>query len=114
MGQSTDAILCYGMQIEQDSDLHEMVDYLYDEHWSAVSKARVELGVNIISHCSADYPMYIIGIEHGTARRGHPIEFETLPVAGEMDKQKIFMFCQRFNIPFEAAKVKWILTSDWS
>lgn len=115
MGQSTDAILCYGINIEQDSEAHEVCEQLQDEKYSEHSAATKELGVEAIGHCSGDYRMYIIGAHETRAWRGEPKEINpTMLLVNENEtRDRIKAFCARFGLPFSDEACKWWLASDW-
>ena len=80
-------------------------------------RALDSLGVEIVSHCSGEYPMYILAAQ-GTyyeAGRGVPEKLtpEDLVVSPEQ-KQKLIDFCER--IGFELAEDNqpaWRLASYW-
>jgi hypothetical protein len=101
MGQSTDAILCFGVQLDEfeDTDLigelgiegvetfEELIWYklkgeihTYDRNkLGDKSSFAKEFGVCLITHCSSEYPMYILALT------------ETVTIANRGDvKQPIF------------------------
>lgn len=116
MGQSTDAIFTYGFQIEEDSDSHEICESLRNDRWEECSEAEKELGIKLISHCSCDYPMYVIGSEKTTvtAHSAYPKLVQILQIDENMEKTKIRMFCDRFGIEFNESGCGFWLQSDWS
>src|SRR5271170_950184 len=65
MGQSTDALLVYGVPLHEDEDLS------YDAEDENAPKdgprymaymGKSEDGVSIVDHCSSDSPMYFVAI----------------------------------------------------
>lgn len=100
MGQSTDAIVCYGVQLGEElpDSLKDDPDGFLDamgapptapwceeegpqkEAWRESLRVRREfaksLGVRIERHCSGDYPMYTLVIAASVQRaaRGYPEE----------------------------------------
>ncbi|HEY6921952.1 MAG TPA: hypothetical protein VI653_00675 [Steroidobacteraceae bacterium] len=118
MGQSTNAILTYGFQIEEDSEAHAVCEQLQDDRYDEASAAEKELDVEAISHCSSNCPMFVIGVVSLTtrARRGHPKEIIPTALLKNEDeaRDKLKRFCERFGLPFDADKCGWWLQSDWS
>jgi hypothetical protein len=164
MGQSTDAILCYGFRIItedgeeeiaipwlrkdlEDDNCHEMLDWtdfliqlegleqpdmsdeLYEkdkEEWDRLFKKWYKIGndleekcpITLVSHCSAECPMYILAIKESIecARRGYPVEFSNVDKFVNVNRQKMWYweiesFCRSAKIEFK--EPKWILCSDW-
>jgi hypothetical protein len=136
MGQSTDAILVYGFEMDpadespsflgEDGDFE---DFVTDE--AGVSPWRPGMSaeekheyftnkqviidacpVELVLHCSSDYPMYIMAIR-GTqlrASRGYPEVVKSLSVSQEKitaAKQ----WCLDHGIEWK--EPEWILCSDW-
>ncbi len=116
MGQSTDAIIAYGIQIDEESETHNLLDDLRNERWKELSEAEKEFnGVTIVSHCSGDYPMYIIGFEVQRAYRGDGKVIEACDLTvKDRYKRSIGEFCTRFGIKFNLDECKFWLVSDWS
>jgi LmbE family N-acetylglucosaminyl deacetylase len=115
MGQSTDAILTYGIAIETDSEAWEVCEKLQDERYDEHTSATKELGVEAIGHCSGDYRMYIVGAHETKAWRGNPREIapDRLALGDAETRTRIKAFCERFGLPFDDAACKWWLASDW-
>ena len=120
MGQSTDAYLVYGIEVEEDSYSHAICEALQDERYKEHSEATREFGVEAISHCSHDYPMYIIVSTKlaNCAYRGHPkkLDIAALQLVVDEDsyiRDNIDKFFERFGIVNDK-KYSWILCSDWS
>lgn len=125
MGTSTDAILVFGIELEEE---HEPWGEEQDEDDWLEKDGRDILGlqgekqyeivnlhpVEIVQHCSYEYPMYVLAIR-GTEKRawrGEPlhITLEELKIpTGNVALLKAF--CERHNIEWE--EPKWLLCSMW-
>ena len=120
MGQSTDAYLVYGIEIEEDSDSHSICEALQDERYKEHSEATKELGVEVISHRSSDCPLYLVVSKKlkNWSWRGFPrkLDLAALQLVVDEDssiRDNIDKFCERFEIVNDK-KYSWILCSDWS
>ena len=104
MGISSDAILAYGYDLGEDfytEDKVEGYDVVYhltdkllasfvgftDEwtvedttFWKRKGEAQKLLGLEVITHCSYDYPMYFLATTSTWASRGSPERIESLEV----------------------------------
>jgi hypothetical protein len=126
MGVSTDAILFYGLTIDDDSELHEQI--LSDRDggedgdpvpgtlaWLWYMGDEVE-GCTIAAHCSREYPLFYIAVEASriVAWRGRPMDvtsyIESLEAGPDWDAM-LKAFCARFGVPWE--EPKWWLVSYW-
>jgi hypothetical protein len=71
--------------------------------------------VELVMHCSYDYPMYILAVQGSRLRnsRGYPVGFspDNLVVSDE-SKAALLKFCADFGIECEG-EPKWLLTSMW-
>lgn len=143
MGQSTDAIVCYGVRFADDfmEDTYtppgpdewkgapdhwvwdeEEEEWLYAEgHKYAGEKVEdvfEELtleGVEIFSHCSSEYPQWIACLE-GTkqvANRGYPQKLDLSFGVPHGAADKLKKWAEKWQIPVEAEPAWW-LCSDWS
>lgn len=135
MGQSTDAILFYGILFEDEDEAPEfMREAGYDDWWEfleaesglplygeaghsfeAHQEYREKQPVDLIQHCSGDYPMYGLCVRGSevTARRGYPISLEDgLPEISNDQEQAFFHWCEKHNIKLQDPK--WILCSNWN
>jgi hypothetical protein len=153
MGQSTDAILIYGVHLQDHTDeqhsglpwagqvLSEDDGYTViedgDDDWADTLVRRANArGENLpaypddgcfearrkleddcliepVSHCSSEYPMWIIGVKSSMERayRGGPIDFDNgFPQVSDAEKKALKEWCEEFDIPHEP---KWILCSNW-
>ncbi len=134
MGQSTDAILFYGILLEEEDevpafiaeagfeDFDEYVESqsglpLYGEEGHSFEAHRAykdSLPVEMIYHCSGDYPMYGLAVKGSKLRasRGHPITLENgLPNVSKDQEQAFLLWVSERGI--EADDPKWILCSNW-
>ena len=122
MGQSTDAILFFGIACneEEGGDVHDLI-----ERNEEALKAH---GVEAFTHCSGECPMLALGIEASIqrARRGYPDEVdvdEMAAVNAEEWREKIRKAIEilqgdeeddneeRFSSGME---IGWRLVSDWN
>lgn len=83
-----------------------------DEIWEKRSQAIKSCPVDLATHCSYDYPMYILAVrgERFTAWRGHTVEIDTdLLKVSEDSITAMKEWCGRNNIEFK--EPKWLLCS---
>ncbi len=131
MGTSTDGILAYGVDLPEyegcdysdlpwaedgDDEFGDTIARLAggrqypEEGWlDDKRKAAEACGLELVFHCSYDYPMYILavrGTEH-TASRGYPTEIKELPTP---DATKLREWCKKYEIECDP---KWLLCSLW-
>lgn len=126
MGQSTDAILVFGIQLKEEDqtpeflgdfdDFDEYVDNLNGlsgADYKVRKDARESCPADMTMHCSLDYTMYVLSVR-GTetvASRGYPKEIKTLDVsATQIEAFK--EWCAARGI--ESAEPKWLLCSMWA
>ena len=126
MGVSTDGILVYGIPMEEEFNFmgelytDEYIDHLLgveECEWDVRRDARNACPVEIVSHCSYDYPMYIVALT-GTriwASRGYPVEVD--PEKLNIDPEKIkeyhkFITDKGIPVP-EGETPHWVLCSMW-
>lgn len=124
MGTSTDAILVFGFQLEDEDatpefmgDFDDFDEYLDDlnglvgRDYPTRSAARESCPADMTMHCSYDYPMYILSMR-GTATRawrGTPREIDSLGV----DPSKVDEFKAWAAERGIEGEPKWILCSMW-
>lgn len=132
MGVSTDGILVFGIQLPEEetpeflegfeNDFDDFIDSLNGlpqwgeegHDWNKTHAFRDNFPVDLVQHCSYDYPMYILAVR-GTeimASRGYPKEID--PLTLKVDPEKIeFLrkFCEEYGIEWE--EPKWYLCSMW-
>lgn len=127
MGVSTDAILVFGMQVEDESEDSEKIEsFLGDDEdesgdsgWQRVEKAQKKTGAEIVYHCSGEYQMYIVGVHQMCASRGYPVavdpeKLERTERELSADLKAIESLCDAVGISFNPKKCKWWLCSNWS
>lgn len=134
MGTSTDGILVFGFDIgvEDEQPLENILgegeefdDFIADEagieqwsenvsadYWQRRKIAIKSCPVELVTHCSYNYPMYILAVRGTqlTASRGYPEEVISLHV----DQEKIDSaknWCETHGIEWQ--EPKWLLCSLW-
>jgi len=135
MGQSTDAILCWGLKVGGEDEGCPWEDkareagfddpfsdeafayFMIGEKYVSWLKAREEMkkvDVELITHCYWDYPMYILAVRasNKTASRGSPesIPDDYLTVPPQW-VEAIIEACKKLGIEYESPG--WILCSYW-
>lgn len=133
MGVSTDAILCFGVDLSEDyEDLLPWQQLEDDDNdfdtwvarisgadtddWKAIKEAAEKCPVELVSHCSYDYPMYIVAVRGTkiTARRGSPKVISLDAIGGDdfIERQiAAERFCEEHGIP--CGDFQWLLCSMW-
>lgn len=139
MGQSTDAILFFGIDLPEDTefpwgDANDFDEWLaesegvkkpteeysektnkqYSEYWEKARNIEKNCIAQLVSHCSGDYPMYALTIKDTevTAYRGSVESIHTFNV----DANKILefiSFLRKHNIPHDEKNIGWKLVSWW-
>ena len=118
MGQSTDAILSFGINNTSDDEstiypwANLFADIKRNEHEDEDSPPYLRTGlIDIVQHCSCDYPMYIIAIRSTvkTAWRGQVVTVENLDVDPD-ELQQFIEWCRGRGIEEDP---KWFLVSNW-
>ena len=133
MGVSTDAILAYGYDLEEDGvpedfaetgDLGEYLGKLAglsEDDWQGQRALERECPVEIVSHCSADYPMYFLAINRNTDQnnvfrircsRGSVVEID-LPTPTDDEIKNLHDFIEQHGFKV-VGKPGWHLMSWWS
>ena len=126
MGQSTDAIIAFGVDLGEDHDWEEFEECDTDEEtaeaaknnplgWMAYS-GEPHNGLVLIRHCSESCPMYMLAIEGTEQRawRGSPKTFEPVDLLIRSDwANSIKDFCKQHGLEPENDP-SWLLVSDWS
>jgi len=128
MGVSSDGILVFGIELGREDELpeflytedgdeiefDEMVDAelgISDLSYGERAEARKAYPVDLVWHCSYDYPMYILAVP-GTevsASRGYPHEFtDGLPTVTQEQIDALKAWAAERDIEGEPC---WILTS---
>jgi len=145
MGVSTDAILCWGIDLGEETpwadkaeelgfDTDDLEDFFafvfcgvekpkeawvadgenesYSAYWKAKREALKAYGVELVTHCSYDYPMHILAISASETRanRGDPQTITSLDVNPEWSP-KLKEACEKLGIDPEDGQ--WVLCSLW-
>ncbi len=129
MGQSTDAILCFGVCVA--SETIDQFEEHEDEGADAAEQERNPLGyfvcmgttfdvdgvkLKLEQHQSSEYPEYILTVSESivTAWRGHPKTIASLDIKPEW-ADAVRAACKLHGIQCEGGddEPKWWLASDW-
>jgi hypothetical protein len=135
MGQSTDAILAYGYDLNaldkySEIDFEELIPKAIqdeiaqvDGHYDLVESIPDFLqmhdcsGVDIIRHCSCDYSMYILGFQAARARRGNVRRLDLSALHDEAVShdwaEKIKRAAEVLGINVKDQTPGWLLVSMW-
>lgn len=82
-----------------------------DGYHAREAEAKKALGVEIVSHCSGEYPMFILAAKSQSACRGYP-EPADLAVPGNAD-ERLAWALEVLGIKPDADKPQWLLASYW-
>jgi hypothetical protein len=97
----------------------------FTEEWSRENEgyfereraAKTRLGVEFDTHCSGNYPMYLLAAKVITVHRGSvkEVDMADLAVAPEMNgwNEKLSAALQALGIAPTQARPRWILCSYW-
>jgi len=90
-------------------------DWKAEGYFERERAALATFGVHLVSHCSRDYPMYILAAHHITSHRGwvgrvDPVEMAVLQ--GDADARLARALTALGLTPTQEAPV-WLLVSDW-
>lgn len=122
MGVSTDAILFFGICIDDGSELHDRIveeSTAGDEGEPTKGTlawlndtGNAKFGCIVDAHCSHEYPMYFIAAQGSviTAWRGKPKGIEALTVHPDW-RSNLAAFCEKYGVPWE--EPGWWLVSYW-
>ena len=133
MGVSTDGILVLGIDLgedlpefmgddfdtwlEEQSGInppnHNDYDNDWPKYWDAMREYKQDFPVDVVRHCSGDYPMYILavnGTEH-KASRGDPVIIDPVNLSfNTIEVEKFIDFCDEHGID---GTPQWLLCSMW-
>lgn len=81
--------------------------------WAACSAAENEYPVELIYHCSYDYPMYFLSVRgtQRTANRGYPTAVEMCAPVAQEKIDAMRAFCERYGIEWQ--EPRWFIFSMW-
>lgn len=135
MGQSTDAILAYGYDLNalneySEIDFEELIPKaIQDEiaqvegHYDLVGSIPDFLrmhecsGVDIVTHCSCDYSMHILGFQMARAWRGDVRRLDLnallLDVVTQDSEEKVKRAADVLGIDVKYQTPGWLLVSMW-
>lgn len=138
MGQSTNAILCFGLQVDEehewaeilcpeDDNYPDLYEYILtkaaiskparltdDDGWEnyvLAKKAALEAyPIDLVPHCALDFPMWIVAVRRTVqeASRGDAAVVEVTDVTPE-EIVALKAFCAEFDIPY--TEPAWLLAS---
>lgn len=119
MSTSTDAILVFGVPLAEDVEIPEYVDSVDIDTSSELYRAfygyldRHKGTIEIVSHCSNEYPMFIVGVRVSKLRasRGSPRRLETFSVGPDW-VELVEDFVKRHQLK-TVGEIGWWLASDW-
>ncbi|MFA5025081.1 MAG: hypothetical protein WC503_01040 [Candidatus Shapirobacteria bacterium] len=141
MGQSTDAYLYYGIQLEEGYELpwqkeideelywedfyanemgvfHPIEEYdentksIYKEYWDKKRVLIKECKCEVDSHCSCDYPIYYVCIKESVKHASRGCPTIVESLdVGENWNSLLEDFCKIMELPYE--EPKWWLSSMW-
>jgi len=140
MGQSTDGIIAFGFDLGEDLSEHGDLDQIDEEFegdedaffeaalgipaygepgrpsYAEIEELKKALPVQIIRHCSGDYPMYFLALP-GTkkeASRGTPEAFDVTELSVSTTAVTAFMkWCEDHGIEVPEEGPRWHLFSYW-
>jgi len=141
MGQSTDAILCYGFSLgdeegetpvflrapeeDEDGEDKDFDQFLLEKYAPELVEWQLEyydkrqaainaVGVKLVRHCSCEYPMYILAASASVteASRGNPVDMGQ-HITGDITAWTAALkkFCADTDVEYK--EPSWILCSDW-
>ena len=120
MGVSTDAIVFYGLLVDDDSPAFEKLSH-YEETEAEeqnplggiVYTGHAIDGVTIVTHCSDGSPMFAVAIADSvvTAWRGHPRPLQPVLPSHAGSDAKLRAFCEKHGITWR--EPSWLLVSYW-
>lgn len=96
-------------------DADDAVCEPYEVYSARRKDAQEQAGVELVTHCSGDYPMYILAVSGAgmSASRGIPLAVD-VPILNMNQlegREKLRVFCKCHDIPW--VEPKWMLCSYW-
>jgi len=135
VGISSDGIIAYGIDLGDESNLFPWAKHKYDgefeswvlleilgfdEDWQTYEgyydmrkKLLDAYPIDLILHCSYEYPMYFLAVR-GTKRRasrGYPTFIESFPEITSMQRVTLKKFADEHGLKCDDDKVGWHLFS---
>lgn len=114
MGVSTDAVLVYGYNLDENVLSDETIERI--EHDRTIDGKLKSLGIEIVDHCSDEETLYILGVSSSEKRawRGYPLSFEELDDFHHMDGD-LREGLEILGVdPIDLSTPRWWLASWWS
>lgn len=141
MGVSTNAILFYGIALDEDAELNPKLedcngdfeelyaaekgvkepdsDYTnetadaYHKYWDEKRRVNQESGCEVGRHCSSEYPMQFVCVTAGkyVAHRGDVMDIPDQLIARPGWDYVLEEYCKILGIPY--SKPSWHLVSFW-
>jgi hypothetical protein len=90
-------------------------DWRADGYRDRKAAAQQRIGVELVSHCSSEYPMYVLAAKSTTAWRGSPKLFDPAElgtVPAEWD-DKLRAALAVLGLTPTQERARWVLCSDW-
>lgn len=136
MSQSTDGIIAFGFDAGEESPVEHLLGEEFDDlddllaseagispwdhnsgkdYWKKKEAALAETPVELIHHCSGDYPMYILAVRgtHMNASRGYPQVIAPDFFAVPQEKiEAAKKWCEDHQVEWQ--EPSWLLASMWN
>lgn len=116
MGTSAEAILVWGFDLgdesELDSEVYDKIQLSRDEEWSEWEALEKKTGASLIHYCVADYPCWIVGVTDTKvlAFEGSPQEIKSLEVPAGA-QESLDAIARALGI--EPHSGTWLLAAYW-
>ena len=112
MGQSTNAILVWGVDLdlgELEEEVQDRIEHLLDDGWEELERLEKKTGVALVSHCCSEEPMYILGLAATmtVARRGYPEKIVSLDLPKNA-QESLTSFAEALGIVVTKKGKKWL------
>jgi hypothetical protein len=95
------------------ADRQEKITAYFDAQraWDLANPCPVE----VVSHCSGDYPMWILAVPgtHTSANRGYPAKLDPNDFARNPNTTAFHEFCEKHGIEL-SEEPAWLLFSNWN
>lgn len=92
-------------------------DYKAEGYYDRKREAGARVGVELVSYCSGEFPMYVLAAHHITAYRGDvkEIDFAALDQkrVDEGWDEKLRAACEALGVTPKQERPKWMLVSYW-
>jgi len=104
MGQSTNGILAFGVDLGEEIPKwlwkHAGVDETQDDPYPELEEVLLAQGLCLVMHCSGEYPRYLLAYNEQVAYSGHEVRKVDLTVPDDLS-----------GWPKKAGKPAWLLCS---